>query len=336
MGTCDAILNQGVFDRVFIDTNRSVSDNIFEWLSKSSYEEVKDRIDAGLNIGLPIKGVPVNIGGSFSKDDFDKWKEEINSGNARNFTENESLRIISSTASKTIADAWVACIKATVSPPVGNTNTPTVGLICELNGTENDETIFFKARWIPNSVEDLSPTVTNFTVVGAKILDQTPLSIDDEVPFGGITIVLQRVDKQEIAVNLDTTKGSFSGRVNKQPVRPEEIQLAITLSSDEAKMRIVAPSDGLDSVLKVEYKVIAGRGAAGSTIGGIFDLFNVLSNDRTASFEATYERKKVSSGEPAGVVGIYATITWKDGTTFQRKWPSEPAPEEVIFFEQKD
>lgn len=331
MGTCDAILNQGVFDKIFIDTSRSVATNIFEWLKQASYKEVKDKIDAGLKVALPIKGVPVNIGGRFSKDDFEKWKEEIDKGNARSFTENESLQIISSSASKIIADAWVACIKATVPP-----NAPTVGLLCELNGTENDETILFKARWIPNSVTDLSPLVTNLTVVGAKIVDENSLAINDEVPFGGVTIVLQRTDKQEIIVNLDTTKGSFSGRVSRKPVQPEEIQLAITSNNDEVKMRIIAPSNGLDSVLKVSYFVAEGKGSSGSIFGGIFNYFTLVSNDRTASFETTLSRKKFNSGEPVGLGFIVATITWKDGTTFQRKWPSDPVPEKVTFVEQQD
>jgi hypothetical protein len=335
MGLCDAILSQGVFDQVFIDTSRSISESLFQWLKTSSYKEVKNRIDGGLSIGLPIKGIPIEFGGDFSEDEFEKWKQEIDKGNSRNFTENESLKIVSSSASKVIADAWVACIKTSVLPPVGNTNAPIIGLLCELNGTENDETIFFKARWIPNSVTDLSPTVTNLTVVGAKILDQTSFAIGDEVPFGGITIVLQRVDKQQIAVNLDTTKGSFSGRVNRQPVRPEEIQLTITVNSDEVKMRIVAPGDELDSVLKVDYSVIAFKGVVGG-FGDFIDFFNLFSNDRTASFEVTLIRKKYGSEKVGGILSIFATFTWKDGTTFQRSWPSEPIPEKVTFFEQKD
>jgi hypothetical protein len=55
MGQCDEILKQGVFDTIIIDSNRSVSDNIFEWLKTSEFESFKNKTSAGLKIGLPTR-----------------------------------------------------------------------------------------------------------------------------------------------------------------------------------------------------------------------------------------------------------------------------------------
>lgn len=88
MGRCDAILSHGIFDTVIFDLNMDVSENLFEWLKRSTFSEVKEKIDAGLKLSLPIKGVPFSLDGSFTEDDFNQWKEDIDQGKSRKFTLN--------------------------------------------------------------------------------------------------------------------------------------------------------------------------------------------------------------------------------------------------------
>jgi hypothetical protein len=111
--SCDAILQQGIFDTIVINSNRSLSANFLEWLSSASYSDFKQKLDAGLKIGLPIKNIPVEIKGDHSSDEFESWKQQYAGGNSRAFTEQETLQIVSSSVSNTLTEKWLECYRIT-------------------------------------------------------------------------------------------------------------------------------------------------------------------------------------------------------------------------------
>lgn len=198
---CNSILQQGIFDETLISTNRSVSETLFEWLKSVSFSDVKSRIDSGLKIGLPIKGIPISIDGSFSEDDFNNWKQEVASGNARLFTEQETRFLLRKSASDEIVRAWVKCIGITVGK---------VGLDSDLILSEGAENLVFTVRYIPDDIDDPYPVVLSngFQVAGAKAV--APLADGSEIPFAGISTLLIREGVSAVTVVLNTSRGTTS------------------------------------------------------------------------------------------------------------------------------
>lgn len=199
MFDCNKFLQQGIFDTTLISTSRSVSGSLFEWLKSASFSEVKSKIDSGLNIGLPIKGIPINIGGSFSEGDFNNWKQEVASGNARQFTDQEASSILKKSVSLDVVQAWSKCIKDTAVR---------VGLDSDLALSDSPENLVFTVRYIPDDIDDPYPVVlsSGFQVAGARAV--APLADGSEIPFGGISTLLIRDELSVVTVVVNTNRGT--------------------------------------------------------------------------------------------------------------------------------
>lgn len=204
MSECDAILKNGIFNTIKIDTAREISENLYDWLRKTDYATFKHARQSGLKIGLPIDGVPLEIGNDVSEDDFNAWKSKLATGHTRSFTSDEALSIVQRSVSKDIVDAWREC---TSHPPIG---------LCHYVSMGNDGDISITVRYVPNAPADLPPSVKSFMAVNATAVN--PLLPKDAIPFAGVTVLLTRTrndhgDYPEATVVINTTKGTVSASV---------------------------------------------------------------------------------------------------------------------------
>ncbi len=94
MGRCDAILQNGIFDTLVVDASRTTGENLYNWLRSLDWSQFKSRQDSGGALGLPIKGVPLEIKATHTEDEFNEWKKQVDTGGTREFTETEAMKII--------------------------------------------------------------------------------------------------------------------------------------------------------------------------------------------------------------------------------------------------
>jgi hypothetical protein len=309
MGQCDEILKQGVFDTVIVDASRSVSDNILEWLKTSEYESFKNKTSAGLKVGFPIEGIPIEIGGDFSEDDFKEWKKAVDEGRVRNFTENESLEIVRRTASPVILSTWLECIRTT--------NAVGTGIVCSLLSDINAETILYKVQFIPNSSVDADaiPKIQSFIVTGS--ISTQGINVGDEVPFSGIVATIARNGKSEITINLNTEKGNCTRIVpaipEPPPPDPPVVNIAGTYKSQENN-RYIFEQDGVSVTLReVEPSDRVIASGAGKITGRTVDLtYQSLISDEKGTARITL------SSDGQRVTGIYTRAD--TGETFALDW----------------
>ena len=179
MDSCDDILKQGIFNEILTKQDRSVSENVFEWLKTSTFSEVKKKIDAGLKVALPIKGIPVNIGANFTEDEFNQWKQDVDQGRARNFSEQESLTLVQRSVDQGIVKAWLDCLDKKFG----------VGLSLSISEPHDQQGLVLTIRYVPNDVTDAPPTVQRLDVSGA--IPRNDLT-GVEIEFGGTAVILQR------------------------------------------------------------------------------------------------------------------------------------------------
>lgn len=315
MGQCDAILQQGVFDTIVVNTERNVSDNLLEWLKSVDFTTLKDKIDSGLKIGFPIivnaVPVPIDIGGEFNRDKFEEWKRAVDEGRARSFTENESLQIIQSSASAVIVDAWLQCII---------NNSQGTGIKGSLLSDNDAQTILFRAQFIPNSPEDADriPRVEQFIVTGSTSVQG--IKVGDEIPFSGVVATISRDGRSEITINLLTDKGSFVTTVPAIPEPPQPppppppvVNVAGTYRSQENN-RYLFEQDGTSvtvTEIQPDDRVIA-NGAGQITNRTVNLTYQSLISDETGTARITL------SQDGRRLTGIYTRAD--TGETFALDW----------------
>ncbi|MEG4808487.1 hypothetical protein QUA82_11830 [Microcoleus sp. F8-D3] len=262
-----------MFDTILVSTSKSLSENLIEWLESVEYDNFQKAQSLGLNIGFPIKGVPVKLEASFTEDKFKEWKKEISTGSSRQFTEEETMQILSKSASQAILDAWSACMRpgAGKSPGLHHDLTPT-----------GEPNFVFEVKWIPNSMTDFPPTVLpgGFQVAGATY--SITFSDGMEIPLAGFSIILTRTSTSGATIVLNTTKGTITESIPPIPVTPPpapklpSINLKLFKASgskaDIAQTTLTVPSD---------YKILGGGARVNWTGGGNLLTASFPKDERT-------------------------------------------------------
>jgi hypothetical protein len=251
---CNDILKaNGAFNSVIKTSSRSADEQLFEWLKTATWTEFKQKQDAGLNVVLPVDGIPVGIDGHYSEDQYKMFTELRDQGKIRFFTEQEFSQSIERTASKEIADKWIQCIGDTIGK----------GLMCRiaLDDGLQDGTIVFHAIYHPDSEDSKQPTIQSFTLVNGKILDiPDPMAANGKVLFGGISATIQRQGKKQVTMTLHTDKGACEPQVAAEvppsvpaPVLKIDKFPAVSSAAEHPIARSSVPSG---------YKVIGGGALA--------------------------------------------------------------------------
>ncbi len=284
---CTPLLQFGPFDSVIIDSKKSFKENLDYWLITSDYKTVKDSMNAGLKLGLPIKGIPINLDASFSESEFNEWKSERNEKFRREITSEESLSIITKTASAILVEGYVSCIK---------TITPGLKSFYTLNGS----TILLVFKYNPLGEEGL-PLVTSFIVIGAKVVG-TSLQRGDRIPYGGIPIVLTRESNEPVTIALGTTLGYAEVFIPRIITAPQPPALVTRLFSSSSNAALI-PEARL--TLPTGWKVLSGGAnvnwqGAGNMLSACYP-----ENERTFYAKSKAHKFKDTATLDIYVIGLY-------------------------------
>jgi hypothetical protein len=107
---CNAILEHGIFDKTSTDTLRIRTHTLINWLSQTEFKSFAEARDAGLKIGFPIDGIPIELGG-YSRDN--EWSQYQASLQTLDISDTKILEEFHQTvdaADQAIVNAWQVCI----------------------------------------------------------------------------------------------------------------------------------------------------------------------------------------------------------------------------------
>lgn len=203
---CNSILAGGVFDTVLTKSESSLEDNLFEWLTKTDEGAFQAAQKSGLKIGLPVEGVPLEIGATHSSSQFKQWRQSLAQGKVRRFTTNEAAQVLMKTASPIIAEKWLECVRHTCG--AGNS---AYGLVCDLRATATADQFLFIPKWVPipgvPETYQRTPKVlpSGFILTGATA--NTPLPEGTDIPTVGRTLMLTRQGASGITIALSADMG---------------------------------------------------------------------------------------------------------------------------------
>lgn len=291
MSKCDAILQNGVFSTIIINSERSFSENYIEWLKLATFEEIKSKMDAGIKLGFPIEGVPFDLRGEITQDDYTIWKQAIDQGKVRQLSITELESIIENQSDKNIVDAWLDCI-----------NLSNFGLLDYENESQSvdDGGFVVLFRYSPNSEYDLPPVINDFIAQNATC--QNPPAVGSLVPYGGFSSIFTRERNAqgffpEATYVLNTSKGVADGRIRAkgQPLTPKICGLALFKASGSA-----ASWPSAEVEVPADYK-LSGGGARVNWSGA--------GNHLTASYPFAYNRWR-ANGKDHSITSPASIDVW--------------------------
>jgi hypothetical protein len=203
---CNALLAGGVFNQLRLRTASDIRLAIFDWECTTEFKTHDEAINAGLSIGFPVYGVPLQLGGTFSDTQRDTWKREHCATHSVNMSDQQQKELEVLVASKDILATYTRCIEAT-----------SYGLSLRLEEASNcDMTLF--ARYVPNSASDKPPKVTSFVPTGATCPNAPTKGAS--IPYGGLAFACRRNERDAVLISLNTTKGAKEERLAPLPDRP--------------------------------------------------------------------------------------------------------------------
>jgi hypothetical protein len=110
--TCEALLRFGTFDKSKFKSEKDRARRHAARLCSTQHQEESSFDSAAANIGIPIEGIPVELGGSSKRGNFRAWFSHFCSSDVLSEDDSARLQQWSSTASKVLADAFNKCTTA--------------------------------------------------------------------------------------------------------------------------------------------------------------------------------------------------------------------------------
>lgn len=208
---CSDILANGIFNSIFSSSTSSTAEQLNEWLESTTYESVKNKVDAGLSI--PISGFP--IGANFNKESFRQYQQDLKQGKTTGFTQTTAAQFVEQNASDAIVDAWIKCMEI-----------PKYGPALQIDPNKNaPEQLTVSGRFFPLNQSSQEPTITGFFIQGqATIQGENPLAKGNLLSYGGATASLLRKKGADgsfpsITATLNTTSGTASATTKEEQIK---------------------------------------------------------------------------------------------------------------------
>ncbi|MEX3625036.1 hypothetical protein [Viridibacillus arvi] len=186
----------------FITVHRkeSLSDNLAEWFAKATYEEYMVKARGGIDVTIPVEGIPIGSGGTYTQEQFEKAKELVKQGKYQKLNRQQEIEYVrKNIGAIELAEKYVECIN-------NNTNNTKLGL--HLSAVTNGHSIVVTVWYIPETTSERPPRLESFTIEGATVDQGFP---DDlKIQPTGYSILLHRVENSPVSIIINTNKGTVT------------------------------------------------------------------------------------------------------------------------------
>ena len=212
---CNAVLLGGVFNKARVKDNSEYRQALLDFLLTSRYEEVKNAMNAGLDLKVPIEGVPLGLGADFGQESFKKWQMDHKHLKSSDTFNKRNYELMLKWASKDILDAWTKCMSACHE----SKDKLMQGLNIRVVSVQ-DETFTIAFSWIPSPGDDGKPQITDSVVSGCTVVNEKQLAEKLVIATGidSHSVVFKRQADADSVVVVNTTKGSVTVIVRGKPI----------------------------------------------------------------------------------------------------------------------
>ncbi len=224
---CDQVLKDGVFNQTTINSNSSLQTSFYEYIYSQDFSTHQEAIDAGISIGTVVYGVPLQIAGTFSKQQKDEWRSTHQQYKNSTLSKSDIYSALMRFASPDILDAWTTCIINNAPSRVG-----LYGWIQEVSSTS----AILHLTWLPMAGDNgESPVVVGSSVSGGFRSDNAngsvlPVNYKFLQGANGNLVQLMRKPNEALVVVINTTRGDISCSL-KAVSKPEIINFQTSKST---------------------------------------------------------------------------------------------------------
>lgn len=221
---CDQVLKDGVFNTTIINSSSDVSKALYEYIYSQDWSSHQQAIDAGISVGTVVYGVPLQIGGTFSKQQKDEWRRTHQQYKNETMTSSQKYSALMKYASPEILDAWQTC--------VFNKTASRVGLFGWIQEVSSSSAILH-ITWIPMAGDrGTSPKVTGSSISGGYRSDNPSGTV---LPngfvllqgAGGNLVSIARKTSEDLVIIVNTSRGDVSCYLKAYP-KPNIIGFSAT------------------------------------------------------------------------------------------------------------
>ena len=194
---CRAVLAGGVFNTTNINSSQAAQDAFTAWECTTDFSTSDEAMSNGLSVGVPIYGVPVKIGDTYTNEQKATWKHDHCSSTTNNSQSFSSLVIAMKQAAPAILDAWTKCIANTCG--AGH-----AALSCSVSPQSGGA--IFHASWLRTTGDNTAPKVQFFHAYDAAC--DPPVRVSQVISEAGIALKCDVPVNQEGVFILQTTRGT--------------------------------------------------------------------------------------------------------------------------------
>lgn len=203
MANCGQILQQGIFNSTVIHSSSQMEHDFYQFVYASDWDTHDQAIDAGIQIGVPVYGIPLQIGGNFTKQQKDTWRSENAQYQNDHLTVSQKYDLITKQVDQSIVRAWLECINTTAGQRPG--------LTAKFDDSVPEAPIL-TINWIPLAGDTGGlPNVNSSSIFGGTRIDgQTIIYPEGYTIKEGIDsnkLALRRNAHDVLIISLSTTRG---------------------------------------------------------------------------------------------------------------------------------
>jgi hypothetical protein len=284
---CNVVL-EDAFDTTFSYSEAKSSDAYRKFQCSSSFKNHDQVIGYGMDASILYQGVSLSSGSNFNATQTKQWKDESCSDEEKYANAATMAYEFTRKFSPVAANVAKACFQF-LATEVKEDN---VALRCTLLA----ESSLYKAEWRRTIGDESAPVVEQFLVKGGKC-DNAP-KVGDFINEGGTYAICKQSDGEDIAIILQTNRGSCANTVR---FAPETKILSGTRSLTE------------DLVIDAERLVIASNTSIitngfGISLSASRDI-EIKGNPQIISFDKDgANNKREHDGRNAGNIFIQAPL----------------------------
>lgn len=201
MADCGQILQQGIFNTTVIHSSTQMEHDFYQFIYASDFSTHDQAINAGIQVGIPVYGIPLQIGGTFSKQQKDTWRSQHAEYRNDNLTLSQKYDLIQKQVDQTIVRAWLECIYATA---------PRVGLTSRFDdGTPEAPILIISWMPLPGDTGGLPKVISSSISGGARIDGQPNIFTANTILKLGDSnkVALRRNAHDILIISVSTTRG---------------------------------------------------------------------------------------------------------------------------------
>src|SRR5437763_6129161 len=141
-GPCCAVLKYGIWQTTNIAGSHSSESSFSNWLQENQFSSFEKARDAGLSLGIILKGLPIAINGHDRSNEWGLYQKELNQLITKNSKERSEFSEFISRADPAVLHAWETCLRSEGLHLVKSYTEDVMNVSFSLNYVNNGEPYF--------------------------------------------------------------------------------------------------------------------------------------------------------------------------------------------------